>query len=85
MERYRNSDKKWLFINVITINSENNRQRTALDLCDKVLDIPSSQQPDFDFPMDDYYDDFKIAIAYCEKQNNIIRNTAFDEKVVRKN
>lgn len=28
MERYRDSDKKWLFINVITINSENNRQRT---------------------------------------------------------
>lgn len=87
-------------------------EKYVIDLCDKVLSITSSRQHDFDFPMDGYYDDFKIAVAYCEKQNtdsvnyfsklniqlieicysdfncdkqnNIIRNTEFDEKVVRK-
>lgn len=87
-------------------------EKYVLDLCDKVLGITSSRQPDLDFPVGGYYDDFKIAVAYCEKQNtdsinyffklniqlleicyaefncdkqnNIIRNTAFDEKVVRK-
>ncbi|WP_291099723.1 MULTISPECIES: hypothetical protein [unclassified Flavobacterium] len=87
-------------------------EKYVLDLCDKVLGITSSRQPDFDFPVDGYYDDFKIAVTYCEKQNtdsvnyfsklniqlieicyadfncdkqnNIIRDTAFDEKVIRK-
>jgi hypothetical protein len=68
--------------------------------------IASSRQHDFDFSADGYFDDFKIAVAYCEKQNtdsvkyfsklniqiieicftdfncdkqnNILRNTAFD-------
>ena len=78
----------------------------------KVLGLNSSRQHDFDFPMDGYYDEFKIAVAYCEKQNTdsvnyfskiniqlieicydhfncnkqnkIIRDTAFDEAIVRK-
>ena len=87
-------------------------EKYVLDLCDKVLGITSSRQPDFDFQINGYYDDFKIAVTYCEKQNtdsvnyfsklniqlieicyadfncdkqnNIIRDTAFDEKVIRK-
>lgn len=87
-------------------------EKYVLNLCDKVLGITSSQQPDFDFPVDGYYDEFKIAVAYCEKQNtdsvnyfsklniqlieicyadfncdkqnNIIRDTVFDEKVEKK-
>ena len=84
----------------------------VLDLCDKVLGLNSSRQHDFDFPVDSYYYEFKIALAYCEKQNTdsvnyfsklniqlieicyadfncdkqnkIIRDTEFDEAIVRK-
>lgn len=87
-------------------------EKYVLDLCDIVLVITSLRQYNFDYPIDGYYYDFKIAVAYCEKQNtdsvnyfstfnfqlieisyadfncdkqsNIIQDTVFDEKVVRK-
>src|SRR5665811_400419 len=93
-------------------DSSDTDEKYVLDLCDKTLGITSSRQHNFDFPVDGYYDDFKIAVAYCQKQNNdsvnyfsklniqlidicyadfncdkqnkIIRDRAFDEKVVRK-
>ena len=45
-------------------------EKYVLDLCDKVLGLNSSRQHDFDFPVDGYYDEFKIPVAYCEKQKH---------------
>ena len=49
-------------------------EKYVLDLCDKALGITSTRQHNFDFPVDGYYDDYKIAITYCEKQNTDIVN-----------
>jgi len=87
-------------------------EQYVLELCDNVLGITSSRQNYFDFPVGGYYDDFKIAVVYgekqnaditnyfsklnirlieyyytdfnCDKQNNIIRDTALDKIVVRR-
>jgi hypothetical protein len=39
-------------------------EKYVLYLCNKVLGITSSRQPDFDFKINGYFDDFKIAVTY---------------------
>ena len=36
---------------------------------DRVLGITSSRQHNFDFQLNGYYEDYKIGITYCKKQN----------------
>ena len=42
-------------------------EQYVFDLCDKVLGISSSRIARFHFPVNAYYEDYKLFVVYCEK------------------
>ena len=42
-------------------------EQYVFDLCDKVLGISSSRIARFHFPVNCYYEDYKLFVVYCEK------------------